>query len=292
MLQAIHRGFISSLPWSPLSFSIAISVAVIPGTSYSQLAIPGVISSAIILGTGWAMDSIFKPRVSGLPRRTEKAPGHWTDLAPLAILLVLMLSLLLSLSAIFKIRVVGLVLMIIPALSLGWIVMQLRGFSGFGRRFSTFLRAELPSYRNEILLIATAGYIGAVGSDLAQPLMQSSVVDLTVLPTWILLLALIWIMPLLGQIGANPILSMSLIGPLLPPAETLGITPTALAVALVCGWAMTGITSPFTATNLLIGRFGGIRPIDVGWVWNRAYFFVTIAILCIWSLAFAFLFNW
>ena len=103
------------------------------------------------------------------------------------------------------------------------------------------------------------------------------------------LLGLFLALPVLGQLGANPILSMSLIAPLLPPAEALGISPTALALPLVCGWTMTGITSPFTATTLLIARFGGIRAIQVGWVWNRGYFLATSALLLTWLMLVAFL---
>jgi hypothetical protein len=279
------------LSWSPLSFAIAISVAVIPGTSWAQIAVPGAVTSLIIIGTGWAMDSIFKPAVAGRPRPASSVDGRWTDLIPLAILLVLMLSLLALLSNMLSIRVIGLVLMIIPGLSLAWIVLQLGGFRGSGDRLSKYIGHELPSYRKEILLIATAGYIGATGADLLGPFFRESGIDLAAYPTWAILMALIWILPILGQIGANPILSLSLIGPLLPSAESLGITPTALVVAIISGWTMTGITSPFTATNLLIGRFGGLRAIDVGWVWNRSYFLVTITLLCVWSLLFAFVFS-
>ncbi|EAU48600.1 hypothetical protein R2601_03468 [Salipiger bermudensis HTCC2601] len=103
-----------------------------------------------------------------------------------------------------------------------------------------------------------------------------------------ILLSLLWILPIMGQIGANPILTLSLIGPLLPTPEALGISPTALAVALICGWILTGITSPFTATTLLIARFGGITPYQVGWVWNRGFFCAVMVLLSLWVLLFAY----
>ncbi|MCE5973117.1 hypothetical protein LZA78_06475 [Sinirhodobacter sp. WL0062] len=134
----------------------------------------------------------------------------------------------------------------------------------------------------------SAGYIGVVGAAILGPALSRAGLDLAVIPAWLLLLGLLWIMPVMGQMGANPILTMSLVAPLLPPAAEIGIEPAALAVALLCGWAMTGLTSPFTATNLLIGRFGAIRTIDVGWVWNRSYFLITVTLLSVWTLIHAY----
>ena len=90
-----------------------------------------------------------------------------------------------------------------------------------------------------------------------------------------------------GRVGYS-FAEVSLIGPLLPTPEALGISPTALAVALICGWILTGITSPFTATTLLIARFGGITPYQVGWVWNRGFFCAVTVLLSLWVLLFAY----
>lgn len=290
MLQAIHRGFVSALPWSPLSFAIAIAIAVIPGTSWSQMVVPGLVASALILLIGWALDSLFKPKAPpGSTPPPREHPGSPRALLPLLALMGLLMGLLLAIEQVWPVRVVGLVLIIIPVLSLAWIILQTRAPGAFPARLKTYVGVELPGYGKEILLIATAGYIGATASVLVGPAMAASGLDLARLPMPVLLVALVWIMPILGQLGANPILSLSLIGPLLPPAETLGITPTALAATLICGWAMAGITSPFTATTLLIGRFGGIRAIDVAWVWNRGYFLLTISVLCLWSVSYALL---
>lgn len=284
MLLAIHRGFISSLPWSPMGFAIAIAIAMIPGTSYAQIALPGLITAAIVLGTGWALDTIFKPAVTGARPAPARSTLHWRVLLPLGVLLLVMLIPIVALEWALGIRIVGVVLVLVPLVSMGWIWLQLRDARAFRQRLINYVQHEIPGYKAELLLIVTAGYLGAVGAALVGPLMGRAGIDLGGLPAWALLLGLVWIMPVLGQLGANPILSMSLVAPLLPPAASLGLSPTTFAVALIAGWTMTGVTSPFTATNLLIGRFGGIRPIAVGWVWNRGYFLVTVTLLSAWVL--------
>ncbi len=68
MLLAIQRGFGSTLPWSPLSFAVAITTAIIPGTTFVSVAVPGMVTGFLMAVTGWALDTIFKPRIAGSPR--------------------------------------------------------------------------------------------------------------------------------------------------------------------------------------------------------------------------------
>ena len=152
-----------------------------------------------------------------------------------------------------------------------------------------YVHKELPAFRGDLLLLMSAGYIGVVGSSVLVPLMARAGIDLTVLPPWLLLIALLWIMPVLGQLGGNPILTLSLVAPLLPDAALFDLDPTTFAVAMLAGWALTGLTSPFTATNMMIGRFGGIPTVDVGRVWNRSYFLVAVSLLAVWILIYAYL---
>lgn len=284
MLLAIHRGFVSSLAWSPLGFAIVISISMIPGTSYGGIALPGLVTATIIMASGWALDMAFKPAMKGprpVPRRSAYGPR---TLLPLGTLLLIMVIPVVALERLTETRVVGIVLLLVPLLSLAWIGLQSPDIAGMRGRLGAFVAQDLPDYRTEVTLIASAGYLGAVGATIAEPVLAGAGIELGAVPPVALLLGLVWIMPLLGQVGANPILSMSLVAPLLPPAAELGLSPNAFAVALIAGWTMTGITSPFTATTLLIGRFGGIRAIEVGWVWNRAYFLGTTGLLCIWVL--------
>lgn len=149
---------------------------------------------------------------------------------------------------------------------------------------------ELPSYRGELTLLMMAGFIGTAGSQLFAPMMQAIGFDPSYLPSWIVLVSLVWIIPLAGQIGMNPILAVTLIAPLIPTATDLGVQPIAIVVAITSGWALSGASSPFTATTLLIGSFGGISATRVGLVWNGAYTLICGVVLSIWVIIFAYLF--
>ena len=290
MLLAIQRAFTSTLPWSPLSFAVAISLALIPGVQWVDVVIPGVVTSVLMAGTGWALDSIFKPRLS----RARPAPlppeGNWMLMLPLVALLAILVSSLVILHFATDVRTVGLVLLIVPVIAVVWAIIQAWGATcgpGFWHRVGDYALVELPGFRGEILLLMMAGYIGTVGAPLMLPLLLGMGLDLSLVPTPVVLVALVWIIPLAGQIGMNPILVVTLIAPLVPTAESLGVEPTAVVVAITAGWALSGVTSPFTATTLFIGSFGKVSASHVGLKWNGSYALITACILSIWVLVFA-----
>ncbi|WP_375571125.1 hypothetical protein ABWH93_00865 [Seohaeicola saemankumensis] len=290
MLLAIQRAFVSTLPWSPLSFAMAISIGVIPGTSWSQAMLPGLVSSLILVGIGWALDAVFKPRLAAVPVRTEPT-GTWALMLPLLALLAVLVVSVVGLAQLTNVRIVGLVAVVVPCIALVWMIIQhwadapLPHVAG---RIRDYVLTELPGYRGELVLLMMAGYIGTVGAQLVGPLMLRAGLDVSMVPAWLIIVSFVWIIPLAGQAGMNPILAVTLLAPLIPDAGSLGVTPTALVVALTAGWALSGASSPFTATTLLIGNFAGISALRVGLVWNGVYTLICGAVLSGWVLLYAF----
>jgi hypothetical protein len=292
MLLAIQRAFVSALPWSPLSFAVAITVSVIPDTSWSKALVPGLVTSFLLAGIGWSLDTIFKPRLTVKPVRSAPV-GTWATMLPLAVLLSVLLVGVVTLSALTQVRVVGIVAVLVPCIAVVWMLLQHwneNPVSTTCARIKTYVLQELPSYRGELTLLMMAGFIGTAGSQLFAPMMQATGFDPSYLPSWIILVSLVWIIPFAGQIGMNPILAVTLIAPLIPTATDLGVQPIAIVVAITSGWALSGASSPFTATTLLIGSFGGISATRVGLVWNGAYTLICGVVLSIWVITFAYLF--
>lgn len=292
MLLAIQRGFVSGLPWSPMSFAVAITLSVIPEISWSKVLIPGLMTSFLLAGIGWALDTIFKPRLTVKP--VPSAPvGTWATLRPLAVLLAILLVGVVTLSAISQVRVVGIVAVLVPCIAVVWMLLQHwheNPISTMCTRIKAYVLQELPSYRGELTLLMSAGFIGTAGSQLFAPMIQATGFDPSFLPSWIILVSLVWIIPLAGQVGMNPILVVTLIAPLIPTAADLGVQPIAIFVAITSGWALSGASSPFTATTLLVGSFDEKSASHVGLVWNGAYTLICGVVLSIWVITFAYLF--
>ena len=99
---------------------------------------------------------------------------------------------------------------------------------------------------------------------------------------WAILVSLVWLIPLAGLIGMNPILAVSLMAPLLPHAAAMDVAPAAIIVALTGGWAISGAVSPFTATTLIMASIGNVSAWTVGLKWNGVYVVVCVIALSIW----------
>ncbi len=289
MLLAIQRGFVSTLAWSPLAFSSAISTALIPGSTWADAVAPCFVSSMILAGLGWALDTIFKPRLSRPSPPRRKPTGSWSSIVPMLVLLAILVAIIGGVHIATGIRAVGVVMLVVPVIAFIWIAIQNRGSARFREAVSRAYAymVGLPIYRSELVLLVMAGFIGTLGSRLLLPLVAASGLNLAAAPGWLILIGLVWLIPLTGLIGMNPILSVSLIAPLLPSAAAMGVTPTAIIVALTAGWALGGASSPYTATTLLLGAIARVSPWRVGLKWNGAYTLICGVALSIWVAIFA-----
>ena len=124
MLVAIQRGFVSTLPWSPLAFAVAISTTVVPGASWADAVAPCLASALILAGTGWALDTIFKPRLSVRPMTAENE-GSWLPmLSPLLLLLAVLLACVAMVIAMTEVRIIGAVMTVVPVIAAVWAMLQ------------------------------------------------------------------------------------------------------------------------------------------------------------------------
>lgn len=290
MLLAIQRGFVSTLSWSPLSFAMAIPTSLIPGTSWALCFLPGLVNGAILAGVGWLLDTVFKPKLTTGVVAQRKVEGNWLAILPLIVLLLVLIALLGVAYWLTGVRVLALVMIIVPLLSMAWIAVQSladRPVQQVVKRTADYLMVQLADFRGELVLLVMAGYIGTVASPLLGSVMTTLNIDLTLLPAWMVLVLMVWLIPLAGQLGMNPILAVALIAPVLPDAAQLGVSPVAIVISLTAGWLLSGISSPFTATTMLIGNFAGVSSAHVGQKWNGVYTLICGVILSLWVVFYA-----
>ena len=307
MLIAIQRGFAATLCWSPLAFGMVLATTLIPGASWRDALPYALVSAALVMGVGWALDSIFKPRISALPPATAPEPGRWLPhLRPLLLLLALVFAGIEAVHALTGVGVIGSVMVVVPITAIVWIYLQTRrltvaeaapaaagaapqavgstALAATARRLGGFVTHDLVGYRAEVLILFMAAFIGYLGAELLVPLLAEAGIGLGMLPGWAVIVGLIWLIPAAGQIGMNPILVVSLTLPLLPAPASVGLTPEAMVVAVTGGWAISGITSPFTASVMLVGALSGQSARAAGLRWNGAIALILGVILSAWAL--------
>lgn len=285
MLLAIQRGFMSTLPWSPMAFAVAVTLSIVPGAKWSEALPYCLVSGALLAGIGWALDSVFKPKLSQPAPPRLASDRTWFSLWPLLLLLGVLTVIAGGLHLASGISVPGVVMLVVPIIAVLWVGLQSGSdgaLSSMVRRANGFSTRDLPNYRSEIVLLMMAGFIGTLGSKLAAPYVAASGIDITLLPGWLILVIIIWVIQITGQLGMNPILSVSLFAPLLPEASAMGLDTVDVVCAITSGWALSGASSPFTATTVLIGSMGGVSAHHVGWRWNGWYTMVCGVALSVW----------
>jgi hypothetical protein len=172
--------------------------------------------------------------------------------------------------------VVG-VMVSVPLIAMIWIYVQLTSRGSIRalrlaiRRYRRHVRGAFPSYRNEVALLWSAAVIGGTAAVLLEPFIGGGIEDFIALAPWALPMSCLWLVVIAGQLGMNPILTVTILGSLMPDVTAFGIPAVAIAVGITGGWALTGASSPFTATTVLVGRISGARPIAVGLQWNGVY---------------------
>ncbi len=285
MLLAIQRGFLSSILWSPLAFGPVITVDLVAGASWGGLLPFGLLFVLIFTVAGWALDTLMKPAIPGGAPPRRSVQGSVANLLPLIMLLLITLGGVGLIELLTHLRVAAIVMVFVPLVALSWLVLERVSGPPTGpsikESIGRFATRELPDYRAELVLLIMAGFIGATGGALAKPWVAALGIDLSAIPVVPLLLAIIVFVPLTGQLGMNPILAVVLFAPLIPDPADLGVAPSLLVLAILSGWVLSGLTSPFTATTMLIGRFGGVSAWRVGIGWNAAFLALTTALFAV-----------
>jgi len=273
MLLAVQRGFCSMLPWSPLAFAVALCITLVPGVKWGTVLPFALVTSVILVIIGWALDTIFKPRIPG-PPATFTAHGTWHAVLPLVGLLVGLMTATILLHEASGRSVTSVVLLIVPFIAMAWYAIQAPAggrIQETASRSAHYVLRVIPGYRDEALILSLAAFIGSLGATVIGPWVAAAGFDFTAVPRYLLLAVLIWMMPISGMVGMNPIMTATLVLPLLPLPAELGLTPTAIFMAVTSGWALSGSFSPYTATTLLLGNFAGVSARHVGLRWNGVY---------------------
>lgn len=300
MLLAIQRGFASTLCWSPLSFSMAVGTTLVAGGSWGGTVGYGLATAVLLILFGWGLDVAFKPpRPPNAPPPPEPV-GSIAALKPLGLLLLAIVLGTAGFCLVTGLPVIVAVTAVVPTVSVAWIAVQTARppapaprpaaaavAAEVARRCGDFLAREVDGYRGEMVLLYMAGYIGKLGAGLAEPLVAAHVIDLSAMPAWAVLATLVCGMPLLGQVGMHPILAASLLVPMLPAPELIGLPPGVVMTALAFGWSLSAVSSPFTATVLLIGVFGRVPALAVGLRWNGLFIASGCVLGVAWLLALA-----
>ncbi|MFG6666638.1 hypothetical protein ACGK9R_05980 [Halomonas sp. HNIBRBA4712] len=286
MMLALLRGFSLAPLVSPMGMGVAVVLSSIPGITWPELA-PSILSAAgLLFLVGWAVDHVTGPHP---PADNARTIPSLQPLAQFSALLAAVVVLVVLLAWLLDVRLPIAALLGAPSSALVWLAWQRRrlGLASVPAALVTTHR-QLPwlltPSANEIVVLGAAGYLGHLCVELVS--VQTLAPLLAVLDQLGASNAILTMLSVLGlaQLGINPIVTVTLLAGLLPTLDIEGLAPVTIAASLMVGWALALVSSPMTASMLILSRFTGLSPLQIGYRWNGRFLMTATPLLALWLL--------
>jgi hypothetical protein len=284
MMLALLRGFSLAPLISPMGIGVAVVLSSLPQVTWSQLAPYILGAAALIFMAGWAVDYFTGPHP---PANKTYVTPSLRPLAQFSVLLIGIVALVFSIAWLLDLRLPIAALLGAPTGALLWLAWQRRrlGYGGLPVAI-TAVHRQLPwllsPSANEIVVLGAAGYLGHVCVGLVDTQQLAPLLAvLDPLGTLNAVLAMLMVVGL-AQIGVNPIVTVTLLVGLLPTLGIEGLTPELIGASLMVGWALALMSSPMTASMLILSRFTGVPATRIGYRWNGRFLIAAIPLLALW----------
>nr|WP_295714541.1 hypothetical protein [uncultured Halomonas sp.] len=284
MMLALLRGFSLAPLISPMGIGVAVVLSSLPQVTWPQLAPYILGAAALIFMAGWAVDYFTGPHP---PANKTYVTPSLRPLAQFSVLLIGIVALVFSIAWLLELRLPIAALLGAPTGALIWLAWQRRrlGFGGLPAAI-TAVHRQLPwllsPSANEIVVLGAAGYLGHVCVGLVDTQQLAPLLAvLDPLGTLNAVLAMLMVVGL-AQIGVNPIVTVTLLVGLLPTLGIEGLTSELIGASLMVGWALALMSSPMTASMLILSRFTGVPATRIGYRWNGRFLIAAIPLLALW----------
>ncbi|MDF1728746.1 MAG: hypothetical protein P1U53_13450 [Sulfitobacter sp.] len=280
MTLAMLRGFASIPMWSPITVTIALVTAAIPGLTWAQIAIYSAPLAAVFLLTGWIIDRLGHALA---PAPVEGSTPSLLGLMPLLALVVAVPSTAYGLSAALGTSMIAALLIALPLISFGWLLIQERhqprSLSRTAQEVTAHVLPSLPNMRTEITLFSCSAFLGVLIADIIDTVALGQFITGLGLSSGVTLAISAWLIVGLSLIGFNPIITVTIAAGALPQLAGLAISPVAVGVMLVSVWTISVNATPYGTSVRLASRMIEVPPERLGYVWNGFYALAALIVL-------------
>ena len=260
------RGFALVPLLAPTSVAVAILTRELPGLSWQALLPFGLLAALLLLLIGWPLEN---RRLRQL-RRTESGDTPAPPPQPLRSLLLgsLLGIVLIALLAVFTpLSATQAAMLLVPLAVVGLLRAQGEGFGAI----HTQVRDTLAGMRNETFIFACSAVLGGLVAALVP-------VDVLVVHVGTSPLALFGLgsagmlaVIALALLGVAPIISLNLCAALLAQLAAQGVAVMQPAVALLAGFSLAMLLSPYGPSALMLARHAGLSPWRIAFGWNGRF---------------------
>lgn len=278
VLISTLRGFALVPLVAPTSVAVAIITREVPALSWSGLLPYGIASAVVLVLVGWFLEHKRFRLVSTERQLLEHWPAGSGRLALLVGVIFMAMGLLVQFTDLRVSVAAMLTVPVVTFLYMGWHDRSVSGAAGEAVD-------NLLGMRNEMSIFAGSA---ALGVALVAVIPADALAGLASGELGVFLLAAcgLLMMPMLSAVGIIPITVLSVQAGLMPQLVAEGVNPLPIAVALVIGFSLAMMLSPFGPAVMLLSRFGKVSRWVVAFGWNGLFVLLSVPLLLLllWGL--------
>jgi hypothetical protein len=271
VLISTLRGFALVPLIAPTSVAVAILTRELPQLSWSMLLPYGLAASVVLVVVGWMLEQHRFRQVSSERVALEQWPPGSLQLLGLVLVVFVVMAVIVALTD-FKVSVAA--MMAVPSVTLFYMMWHERSFAVVLEESAT----QVSSMNNEMAIFAASAILGVSISSVI-PENALSGLATSAGGMWVLAVAGMLSLPLLSAIGIIPITVLSVQAGLLPQLIAEGMDPLLISVALVTGFSLAMMISPFGPAVMLLSRFGQVSRWVVAFRWNGVFILIVVPLL-------------
>ncbi|MBD3641544.1 MAG: hypothetical protein HUJ18_11175 [Marinobacter sp.] len=273
VLISALRGFALVPLVAPTSVAVAILTRELPQLSWSLLLPFGLIAAGLLILVGWVLEQRRFRKVSSERMALEGWPA---GTGRLLLIIVVVFAVMAALVGAMGIKVSVAAMLAVPSVTLLYMLWQ-------ARRLMPVLTegaGQIWTMNNEMAIFAASAILGVA---LSAVIPADALTGLVTSGGGVFLLAMLGMlmMPLFSMIGVIPITVLSVQAGFLPQLVAAGLNPLPVAVALVIGFSLAMMLSPFGPSVMLLSRFGQVSRWVVAFRWNGRFVLIAIPLLLV-----------
>lgn len=269
IMVAALRGFALVPLLAPTSVAVAILTRELPGLSWSTLLPFGLLCGTILLAVGWPMENrrlqqlqrTVEPAGTGEPADTVNGLRGLLFGSLIGVVLIALLANVTWLSA------TQAAMLLVPLAVVGMLLY----IGGSVTDAYSEVRDTLAGMRNETFIFACSALLGGLTAVLIPVDWLASHFSSTPLALFGLGSAGMLVIIALALLGVAPIISLSLCAALLAQLAGHGVAIMQPAVALLVGFSLAMLLSPYGPSALMLARHAELSPWRIAFGWNGRF---------------------
>jgi len=286
MTSAITRGFAAVVFWAPLGVAVNIILATISGLTWFDLAPIGLVLTIAAIAFGWLFDTMQRPPPAPRLQRGHEPRGAHA-MAALVAHIVALAGLTALAEVVTRLNFNQALLIVVPAYAFAWaLAIRAAAFDPDRVRGAMTILKERGIDRfgelaNEVSVFAASTFLGVtLAAILPREALQAAILALKIPPGALAALVTLTITGL-AFVGFNPMIAAAILGSVISSLAIPGLPPLALALALLSGWYVTTLASPFNSSLVMTAAILGRSPHQVGIGWNGRFAAAVLVVACV-----------